>query len=556
MEATFKQKTVYQIYPKSFLDTTGTGLGDLGGIQQKLPYLQHLGIDIIWLTPIYLSPQRDNGYDIANYYEIDPAFGSMSDFEALVNEINKRGMQLIMDMVVNHTSTEHAWFQDVLIRGKSSPYYQFYIWRDGVDGQPPTNWQSKFGGSAWEYVPALDQYYLHLFDVTQADLNWEYGPMREAIYEMMRFWMDKGIAGFRLDVVNLLSKNQQFPNDTLVTPMDDGRKFYTDGPKIHEYLQAMNAAVFSHYPNTFSVGEMSSTTIEQCQRYTNPENNELLMTFNFHHLKVDYPNGAKWAIAPFDFQRLKQLFIQWQLGMQKEQGWNALFWCNHDQPRAISRFGNDKEYPYESATMLATAIHCMQGTPYIYQGEEIGMTNAYFTSIDEYRDVESLNAYATLLARGLTINEALVILQEKSRDNARTPMQWNTDENAGFTKGVPWISVNKNYKTVNVEYLLTQEQSIFTFYQQLIQLRKNNQAISEGIYQPLLVDDSHVYGYKRIFNNEKLVVLCNFFAQSVEIEKRLIDIHAYDISINNYASLESTQTTITLLPYQAVVLQC
>ncbi len=553
MMQTFKNKTVYQIYPKSFFDTTGNGIGDIQGIKAKLPYLQTLGVDILWLTPIYVSPQRDNGYDIADYKQIDPLFGTMADFEALLNDVNARGMQLIMDMVVNHTSTDHAWFQDALAKGPESPYYDFYIWRDSVNGAAPTNWQSKFGGSAWEYVPHLQQYYLHLFDVTQADLNWENPKLRAAIYEMMRFWMEKGIAGFRLDVVNLLSKDQAFPNDTLATPMADGRKFYTDGPRIHEHLQEMHTEVFAHYPDAFTVGEMSSTTIEHCQRYTNPDNHELLMTFNFHHLKVDYPNGEKWAIAPFDFQQLKKLFYDWQLGMQAGNGWNALFWCNHDQPRAISRFGDDQKYPYESATMLALAIHGMQGTPYIYQGEELGMTNAYYTSIDQYRDVEALNAYQNLQQKGYTSEEALAILQVKSRDNSRTPMQWNTTKNAGFTSGTPWIPVIANYETINAETVLQQPQSIFSFYQQLLQLRKQSQAISEGSFQAVVADHPTVYGYIRATPTEKLVVLCNFYGQESDVI--LPDFEIGEVIVNNYVEFEHTRQACKLQPYQAVLIR-
>lgn len=554
MEQTFRNKTVYQIYPKSFNDTTGNGTGDVKGIQAKLPYLQNLGVDVIWLTPIYVSPQRDNGYDIADYYNIDPLFGTMADFEALLDDVNARGMQLIMDMVVNHVSTDHAWFQDALAKGTDSEFYDFFIWRDGVNGEAPTNWQSKFGGNAWEYVPHLDTFYLHLFDVTQADLNWENPKMRETIYEMMRFWMDKGIAGFRLDVVNLLSKDQAFPNDTLLTPMADGRKFYTDGPKIHEYLNQMYEAVFAHYPNAFTVGEMSSTTIEHCQRYTNPKSRELLMTFNFHHLKVDYPNGEKWAVAPFDFGQLKKLFFEWQLGMQAGNGWNALFWCNHDQPRAVSRFGDDKNFPFESAAMLATAIHGMQGTPYIYQGEEFGMTNAYYETIEQYRDVEAINAYANLQAKGYSVEEALEILRAKSRDNSRTPMQWDNSVNAGFSTGTPWLPIVYNYETINAKAVMAQKNSIFAYYQQLIAFRKTSTAVSEGTFTPLLADDANVYAYVRESSEEKLVVLCNFFGTQTNVTlptELIVD----SIAINNYDALAMNEQTITLAPYQAVILK-
>mgnify|MGYP005793904889 FL=1 len=390
MKDWFKKSVVYQIYPKSFNDSNNDGIGDIKGIIEKLDYIKNLGIEVIWLTPIYVSPQKDNGYDIADYYNIDPIFGTMEDFEDLLNKVHERGMKLIMDMVVNHTSTEHKWFKEAL-KGEDNPYHDFYIWKKS--NKVPNNWQSKFGGSAWEYVESLDKYYLHLFDVTQADLNWENPKLREEVYKMMCFWMDKGVDGFRLDVVNLISKDQSFKDDTLESPNHDGRRFYTDGPRIHEYLHEMNKNVFSKYEGSMTVGEMSSTTINHCINYTKPEREELSMTFNFHHLKVDYPNGEKWSLAPFDFIQLKNILFTWQVGMQEGNGWNATFWSNHDQPRALSRFGDDKNYPKESAKMLATTIHLMRGTPYVYQGEEIGMTNPYFETIDKYKDVESINAY-------------------------------------------------------------------------------------------------------------------------------------------------------------------
>ncbi|MFZ0476415.1 MAG: alpha,alpha-phosphotrehalase, partial [Halobacillus sp.] len=429
----WKKAVVYQIYPKSFNDTTGNGVGDIQGIIEKLDYLNELGVDVLWLTPMYKSPQNDNGYDISDYYDIHDEYGTMQDFEQLLEETHKRGMKLIMDLVVNHTSTFHQWFQESQ-KSVDNPYRDYYIWRDPVDGGAPTNWQSKFGGNAWEYDEKTGQYYLHLFDVTQADLNWENEHLREDLYEMMRFWAEKGIDGFRLDVINLISKDQKFPNDDGSVAPGDGRKYYTDGPRVHEYMQEMNREVFAPY-DLMTVGEMSSTTVEHCIQYTAPNRNELSMTFNFHHLKVDYPNGEKWTVADFDFHELKQILSKWQGEMNKGNGWNALFWCNHDQPRVLSRFGDEVNYPEESAKMLATTIHMMQGTPYIYQGEEFGMTNPGFESIEKYRDVESINMYKEFREKGVSEEKILEILKQKSRDNSRTPVQWNDEPNAGFTSG-------------------------------------------------------------------------------------------------------------------------
>ncbi|OXX84396.1 glucohydrolase, partial [Paraclostridium benzoelyticum] len=453
----FKKASVYQIYPKSFKDSNDDGIGDIKGIIQKLDHIENLGIEVIWLTPIYVSPQKDNGYDIEDYYNIDPIFGTMDDFEELLTEVHNRGMKLIMDMVINHTSTQHRWFKEAK-KGEDNPYHDFYIWKKTKDRKLPNNWESKFGGSAWEYVEDIDKYYLHLFDVSQADLNWENPKLRLEIYKMMNFWMKKGVDGFRLDVINLLSKNQDFPNDTLESPNHDGRRFYTDGPRIHEYLKDINKNVFSLYENSMTVGEMSSTTIPNCINYTNPNNMELDMTFNFHHLKVDYLNGEKWILAQFEFDKLKEILFDWQVQMQVGNGWNATFWSNHDQPRALSRFGDDKSYRIESAKMLATSIHLMRGTPYIYQGEEIGMTNPNFESINEYKDIESINAYKNLIKKGYSEDEVLQILRFKSRDNSRTPMQWN--ENGGFTKGCSWIKMANNYKIINAKYEIEDEESI------------------------------------------------------------------------------------------------
>lgn len=546
----WKEAVVYQIYPKSFKDSNGDGIGDILGIVDELDYLQNLGVSVIWTTPMYRSPQRDNRYNISDYYNIYPLFGTMEEFEVLLQNVHKHGMKLIMDMVVNHTSTDHEWFKQAL-QGPDNPYYDFYIWKDGVDGNPPNNWASKFGGSAWEYVEHLDKYYLHLFDVTQADLNWENPKLREEIYKMMCFWMDKGVDGFRLDVINLLSKDQSFPNDTFETPTMDGRRFYTDGPKIHEYLQEMNREVFSRYDKTMTVGEMSSTTIDHCINYTNPTRQELTMTFSFHHLKVDYPNGEKWALAPLDFMKLKGILFDWQIGMQEGDGWNALFWCNHDQPRVLSRFGDDTKYHNRSGKMLGTAIHLMRGTPYVYQGEEIGMTNPKFEDISKYRDVESINAYRILLDKGYSQNEVIKILQSKSRDNSRTPMQWDNSENSGFSKGSPWIDVAYNYNVINARKSEEDKDFIYNYYKELIDLRKKYTIISDGKFEPILKDHHSVLGYIRSYNNQKLLVLCNFYDTDTKVTL------PQGIVNDNYKFLISNTDTnvlnkeMTLKPYEA-----
>ncbi|GKU81684.1 alpha,alpha-phosphotrehalase [Niallia sp. NCCP-28] len=556
MEQSWWQKAVvYQIYPKSFYDTTGNGVGDIQGIIQKLDYLKELGVDVIWLTPIYASPQKDNGYDISDYYSIHHEYGTMEDFDELLAQAHQKNIKVIMDIVVNHTSTDHQWFKEAA-SSKDNPYRDFYIWRDGKeDGSEPTNWQSKFGGNAWQYDEKTKQYYLHLFDVTQADLNWENEELRQKVYDMMRFWFEKGVDGFRLDVINLISKNQQFSDDDGSIAPGDGRKFYTDGPRVHEFIHEMNKEVFSKY-DSITVGEMSSTTLDHCIQYSNPVNEELSMTFNFHHLKVDYPNGEKWALGEMDFLKLKSILSTWQEGMNKGGGWNALFWCNHDQPRIVSRYGNDGEYHQESAKMLATAIHMMQGTPYIYQGEEFGMTNPNFTSIGQYRDVESLNMYQILKANGKQTEEVLKILQEKSRDNSRTPVQWNDSEHAGFTEGIPWIEVASNYKTINAKAALKESDSVFYHYQKLISLRKEYNIITEGDYKLLLADDPQIFAYIRSTETEKLLVINNFYEKNASFQ--LPDTVNFDgftqsIILSNYSDSQANLRNVELRPYESIV---
>ncbi|MDA1667815.1 alpha,alpha-phosphotrehalase [Bacillus thuringiensis serovar kyushuensis] len=543
------KSVVYQIYPKSFNSYYNRETGDIKGVTEKLDYLKELGVDYIWLTPIYQSPQNDNGYDVSDYYSIDPSYGTMEEFEELLAEAKVRNIEIMLDIVVNHSSTEHKWFKEAK-EDKNSPYRNYYIWRDEKN-----NWQSKFGGSAWKYDEKTEQYYLHLFDETQADLNWENEKLREEVYDMMRFWLDKGVTGFRLDVINLISKDQCFLNDEGSTATSDGRKYYTDGPRVHEYLQEMNRNVFAG-KDVITVGEMSSTTIDNCIKYSNPERNELSMTFSFHHLKVDYPNGDKWTKAEFDFIKLKEIMSNWQIEMQKGGGWNALFWCNHDQPRIVSRFGDDGKYRNESAKMLATAMHMLQGTPYIYQGEEIGMTNPKFESIEQYRDVESLNIYDIKLKEGLSKEEIVGILKQKSRDNSRTPMQWNEKMNSGFTTSTPWISAAENFKEINVEKALEDKESVFYHYKKLIQLRKTYDVITEGEYAILDKNDPKIWAYTRTTGSEVLLVINNFYGEEITYS---VPAHVQlegmkqEVLLSNYKDASKDIAKLNLRPYESIV---
>lgn len=536
-------KVVYQIYPKSFQDTDGDGFGDLRGVIEHLDYLAELGVDYLWITPFLTSPQYDNGYDIADYRNIDPRYGTMEDFDELVREAAKRGMYLMMDMVLNHTSTKHEWFQKAL---KGDPKYRnYYIFKKGKNGLPPTNWVSKFGGNAWSYLPETDEYYLHLFHVTQADLNWENPEVRQDIYDTVNFWLEKGVKGLRFDVINLISKPDVYEDDL----EGDGHRFYTDGPKIHQYLQELNENTFGKYDDVVTVGEMSSTTLENSIRYSNPESNELSMIFSFHHLKVDYPSGNKWEIEPFRFHDLKKHLFTWQEEMEKGGGWNALFWCNHDQPRIVSRIGNEKEYRVKSAKCLATAIHGLKGTPYIYQGEEIGMTNAGYTSIDEYMDIESLNYYNILKLQSKSEEEVIRILGAKSRDNSRTPMQWDASENAGFTKGTPWLKVCDRYKEINTESR-HEPDSVFQYYKELVKLRKELPVIQKGSVTPLLREDKEILAYKREYQGKELYVFCNFFDGEVEVPYSIPEDCRSILS--NYGE-EISPKELVLRPYEAVM---
>jgi trehalose-6-phosphate hydrolase len=543
------KSVVYQIYPKSFNSYYNKETGDIKGVTEKLDYLKELGVNYIWLTPIYRSPQNDNGYDVSDYYSIDPSYGTMEEFEELLKEAKVRDIEIMLDIVVNHSSTEHKWFKEAK-EDKNSPYRNYYIWRDEKN-----NWQSKFGGSAWKYDEKTGQYFLHLFDETQADLNWENEKLREEVYDMMRFWLEKGVKGFRLDVINLISKDQRFLSDEGTTATSDGRKYYTDGPRVHEYLQEMSQNVFEG-KDVITVGEMSSTTIDNCIKYSNPERNELSMTFSFHHLKVDYPNGDKWTQADFDFIKLKEIMSNWQIEMQKGGGWNALFWCNHDQPRIVSRFGDDEKYRNESAKMLATAMHMLQGTPYIYQGEEIGMTNPKFESIEQYRDVESLNIYDIKLEEGLSKKEIIGILKQKSRDNSRTPMQWNEEVNSGFTTSTPWISVAENFKEINVEKALEDRESVFYHYKKLIELRKKYDVLTEGEYAILDGNHPSIWAYTRTVNNEVLLVINNFYGEEITYSAPVnvhLDGMKQEVLLSNYKDSSKDITNLNLRPYESIV---
>lgn len=534
---------IYQIYPKSFQDTTGSGTGDLRGVTQRLDYLKTLGIDAIWLTPFYISPQVDNGYDVANYTAIDPAYGTLDDFDELVAEAHARGIRIVLDMVFNHTSTQHAWFRESL--NKASPYRQFYIWRDGSPEQLPNNWRSKFGGNAWRWHAESEQYYLHLFAPEQADLNWENPAVRAELKKVCEFWADRGVDGLRLDVINLISKDQDFPDDNI----GDGRRFYTDGPRIHEYLQEMSRDVFTPR-NLMTVGEMSSTSLENCQQYASLDGRELSMTFNFHHLKVDYPGGEKWTLAKPDFVALKTLFRHWQQGMHNK-AWNALFWCNHDQPRIVSRFGDEGEYRIHAAKMLGMVLHGMQGTPYIYQGEELGMTNPHFNRITDYRDVESLNMFAELRASGREPDELLAILASKSRDNGRTPMQWDASHNAGFTEGEPWIGVCDNYETVNARAALDDADSVFYTYQSLIRLRKTLPVLTWGDYEDLLPEHPSLWCYRRQWQGQTLMVVANLSRERQQWQPDPVQ-GAWRVALGNYDDVPSRPNARLLRPFEAI----
>ncbi len=538
---TFKDKVIYQIYPKSYRDSNGDGIGDLAGIKEKLPYLHELGIDMIWLNPIYPSPQKDNGYDISDYLAIDPLFGTMEEFETLVAEAKNYQIEIMLDMVLNHVSIEHEWFQKALA---GDPFYQdFFILRD-----EPTDWISKFGGNAWAPFGNTGKYYLHLYDQTQADLNWRNEAVQEELFKVVRFWMAKGVKGFRFDVINVIGKDEVLKNNS----ENQGKPEYTDKPITHTYLQRLNKETFGQDPEIITVGEMSSTTVENCILYTEPSRNELSMVFNFHHLKVDYENGDKWTTPPFDFEELKRLFHTWGEKMSQGNGWNALFLNNHDQPRALNRFVAVDTYRKQGAEMLATMIHLNRGTPYIYMGEEIGMIDPDFDSINDYVDIESLNAYQLLLEKGLSEKEALRRIKAKSRDNSRTPMQWTDEAHAGFTLGTPWLQAADSYHDINVEKERASDRSIFHYYQQLICLRKQYPVIALGSYQAYQPEHPRVYSFLRELEETKVLVVTNFYDEVTTITLPEAFLSA-DILIDNYEGTVINKELV-LQPYQAIAL--
>ncbi|MHC9537296.1 alpha,alpha-phosphotrehalase [Dellaglioa sp. BT-FLS60] len=541
----FEDKIIYQIYPKSFYDSNNDGLGDLQGIIAKIPYLKQLNIDMIWFNPFFISPQNDNGYDISDYYRIDSHFGTMTDFEELIAKLKSVDIDVMLDMVFNHTSTEHEWFQKAL--NGDSKYMAYYYIRDAKpDGSLPTNWDSKFGGPAWEPFGNTGKYYLHLYDPTQADLDWHNPAVRKEMAKIINFWRDKGVKGFRFDVINVIGKDVHLVD----APADSDSKFlYTDKKIVHQYLQELNQTSFGQDADAITVGEMSSTSIDNCTAYTLAKNNELSMVFTFHHLKVDYDQGNKWSTMPFDFMSLKNILNDWQLGMTTGHGWNALFWNNHDQPRAINRFGDPVHYREKSAEMLATTMHLLRGTPFIYMGEEIGMSNPQYQNLSDYNDIETKNAYTELLALGHSQADALQIIQAKSRDNSRTPMQWDQTKYAGFSKHTPWL-MPTNQATINVKNELAHGE-IFDYYQKLIKLRKTYPIISIGDYQSLLMADNHVFAYQRTLKKQRLIVLNNFYGTTTTITLPAF-IGNVSTLINNYPTDAKLTTTMELAPYQSI----
>lgn len=528
---------VYQIYPRSFKDSNGDGIGDINGIREKLDYLKELGIDVIWLSPVYKSPNDDNGYDISDYYDIMDEFGTMEDMDNLLKEANERGIKILMDLVVNHTSDEHKWFIEAK-KSKDNEYRDYYIWRDSVDGNEPNDLGSTFSGSAWQYDETTGQYYLHLFSKKQPDLNWENEKVRNEVYKMMNFWVDKGIGGFRMDVIDLIGKVP----DEMITG---------NGPKLHEYLQEMNKAALEG-KDLLTVGETWGATPDVAKLYSNPERHELSMVFQFEHIGLDQIEGKeKWDVKSLELLDLKKVLSKWQTELEG-QGWNSLFWNNHDLPRIVSRWGNDKEYRIESAKMLATLLHGMKGTPYIYQGEELGMTNVRFDDINDYNDIESLNMYKDRLSKGYSHNEIMESIYAKGRDNARTPMQWDDSENAGFTTGTPWLAVNKNYDKINAKQCLQDENSIFNHYKKLIDIRKNNDTIIYGDYKLLCEDDENIFAYVRELNGDKILVVCNFYDKDVEF-KFEGDFNYSKVLLSNYNDSSKMIEKLKLRPYEAVM---
>ena len=541
------QKVIYQIYPKSFYDANGDGIGDLRGIIEKIDYIKKLNVDMIWFNPFYVSPQNDNGYDIANYREIDPLFGTMADFEELQAKLADIGVGVMLDMVLNHCSTEHEWFKMALAGDEK--YRKFFYLRPGKpDGSLPNNWRSKFGGPAWSKFGDTDLYYLHLYDPTQADLDWHNPEVRKELEDVVNFWRGKGVRGFRFDVINVTGKSEDLVDSTDPT---EEKTLYTDTPVVHDYLKELNRTTFGQDEDSITVGEMSSTTIPNSVRYTNPKEKELSMVFTFHHLKVDYKDGEKWTKTPFDFMKLKGLLSSWQTGMTEGGGWNAVFWNNHDQPWALNRFGDPVHYREKSAEMLAATIHFLRGTPFIYQGEELGMVNPDYQSMDEYVDVECKNAYQELLDKGMSEDEAFAIIKAKSRDNSRVPMHWDDSKYAGFSQVKPWL-LPTHQDEINVKKELA-EGEVFAFYQKLIALRKQEAVISAGGFREILPDDQQVFAYVRELDGEKLVVFNNFYGKEAVISVPSDLQECGQILLDNYQrELSCLPGELSLRPYESL----
>ena len=548
----WKESVVYQIYPKSFKDSNGDGVGDIRGIIQKLDYLKELGVNVLWISPMLESPQDDNGYDISDYRRIYEEYGTMEDYEELLCEAHKRSIRILMDLVVTHTSDEHNWFIESR-KSKDNPYRDYYIWKDPVNGKEPNNWGGAFGGSAWEYDPQTQMYYLHLFSKKQPDLNWENEKVRQEVYDMMKFWCEKGIDGFRMDVISMISKDQRFPDGEMNNGLyGDFGPYCVHGPRVHEFLQEMNQKVLSKY-DIMTVGETAGVTIEEAQKYAGDDRNELNMVFQFEHVESGCGDYGKWTTAKYDFKEFKNIMIKWQEELQGK-AWNSLFLGNHDQPRSVSRFGNDNPvYRETSAKMLATCIHMMQGTPYVYQGEELGMTNIYFDKLEDYRDIESINYFKEFTESGLMTPEHMMkCLMLRSRDNARTPMQWDDSKQAGFTEGEPWIKVNPNYKKINAAQQLEDPDSVFHYYQKLIRLRKEKDIIVYGEFEPLYREDEQIFAYTRKQDQEKLLTVCNFSDKNAEVEVPE-EFKGAECLITNLGRKEF-ERKIVLNPYEAFVL--
>ena len=551
----WKEAVVYQIYPRSFNDSNNDGIGDINGIIEKLDYIKELGIDVIWLCPIYESPNADNGYDISDYRAVMDEFGDLNDLERLIDEIHERNMKVIMDLVVNHTSDEHEWFIKSK-KSKGNPYRDYYIWKKGKkENKPPTNWGSFFGGSTWKYDDKTEEYYLHLFTEKQPDLNWENQEVRNKIYDMMRWWLDNGIDGFRMDVINMISKNRDFlegekePNDDF----GDGKPYFINGPRLYEYIKEMGEKVLFDY-DIMTVGETFQFGVENAKKFYKANGKELLnMVFHFEMMSVDREDNNKWIKKEIDLKEIKDIYQKWNQELYKK-GWNSIYLGNHDQPRIVSRFGNDQEYRKESAKMLATMMMTMPGTPYVYQGEEIGMTNVAFDDIGMYRDVETINYFRTQIRKGRNRDEVMDDIHRVSRDNARTPMQWNDGLNAGFTKSTPWINLNPNYKEINVEKALDDKDSILNYYKELIKLRKQNLGLIYGEYKPILENHDSIFAYKRLFEKEEYLVIINFFKdnETVVLPKD-INIDEYELMISNNDRVKIEERKLNLNPFESLV---